>query len=207
MKILRASLARICRAIEVHTGLHAREARSTVLGQRDELTVDLVWLLDAKENLISSFENDTDDASMLASLAKSYCSCCTGMKASPAWRLISSPEATERMEREGVRKATLSTYVADPPVTGDAPFIRSQLQGLAINNLADQFIEDGELDAEMQKIPELRDLDITADQLVGVATAILLVLAVWALVAIVLAERSKLQCIRPQALDILRTFR
>jgi cytochrome c-type biogenesis protein CcmF len=26
---------------------------------------------------------------------------------------------------------------------GDAPFIRSQLQGLAINNLADQFIEDG----------------------------------------------------------------
>src|SRR5690349_16950088 len=28
----------------------------------DELNVDLVWLLDAKENLISSFENDTDDA-------------------------------------------------------------------------------------------------------------------------------------------------
>ncbi|MFC7361269.1 hypothetical protein [Nocardioides astragali] len=61
------------------------------------------------------------------------------------------------------------------------------LLGLSLLVAGDQFIEDGELDAELQKIPELRDLDITADQLVGVATAILLVLAVWALVAIVLA--------------------
>jgi hypothetical protein len=28
----------------------------------DEMNVDLVWLLDSKEKLISSFENDTDDA-------------------------------------------------------------------------------------------------------------------------------------------------
>ena len=28
----------------------------------DEMNVDLVWVLDAKEKLLSSFENDTDDA-------------------------------------------------------------------------------------------------------------------------------------------------
>ena len=32
----------------------------------DEMNVDLVWLLDPKEKLISSFENDTDDARLLA---------------------------------------------------------------------------------------------------------------------------------------------
>ena len=33
----------------------------------DEMNVDFVWLLDPKEKLISSFENDTDDAALQAS--------------------------------------------------------------------------------------------------------------------------------------------